>query len=111
MKQEILNELLGSVAFVPFLIALFYAFVGAAVSLLIASNARDVHSEGSPTQFSYRYLIRDNWKKIVLSVLLIFISIRFSQELLGQQVTMYLAFVIGLSVDRLAGLIKKIDNK
>ncbi|CAL1518211.1 hypothetical protein [Chitinophaga sp. MM2321] len=111
MKQEILNELLGGIAVIPFVVAVFYAFVGATLNLLLRANKRDVHSTESPKQFSYRYLIRDNWKRMLTSCLLIFVCIRFSQEVLGQQLTMYFSFVIGLSVDRLSGMIKKLDNK
>mgnify|MGYP001009136545 CR=1 FL=1 len=111
MKQDFLNELLGGIAVVPFVVAVFYAFVGATLNLLIHSNKRDIDSPNSPKNYSYQFLFRDNWKRIAIGIILILIVIRFSQEMIGQQLTMYLAFIIGFSVDRLAGLIKKIDNK
>ena len=110
MKAQIINELLGGIELIPFMVAVFYACIGATLNLLIHANTRDVGSSRTPDNFSYKFLIRDNWKRIAISVILIFISIRFSQEILGQQLTTYLAFLIGFSVDRLAGLIKKFDN-
>ena len=110
MKQEILNELLGGIAIIPFVVDVFYDFIGAALNLLMHSNERDVDSSRTPKDYSYLFLLKDNWKRLVVGVILILIVIRFSQEMIGQQLTMYLAFIIGFSVDRLAGLIKKLDN-
>ena len=100
MKQEILNELLGGIAIIPFAVAVFYAFVGAALNLLMHSYERDVDSPRTPKGYSYRFLLKDNWKRIAIGVILILIAIRFSQEMIGQQLTMYLAFIIGFSVIR-----------
>jgi len=111
MKTQIINELLGGIELIPFIAAVFYAVVGATLNLLLHANTRDVNSRRTPDDFSYKFLIQDNWKRIAISVILIFITIRFSQEILGQQLTTYLAFLIGFSVDRLAGFIKKLDNK
>ncbi|MBC9913194.1 hypothetical protein [Chitinophaga varians] len=111
MKQELIQQLLGGIELIPFTVAVFYAFVGAILNLLLHANKRDVNAPGSPANFSWKFLIRDNCSRILTGALLILICVRFSQELLGQQLTMYLAFVIGFSIDRLAGLIKKLDNK
>ncbi len=110
MKQEIIAKILGEIDVFTFCVAVFYAFVGAALNLLLHANKRDVSSAESPVQFSYRFLIHDNARRILSSIILILVCVRFSQELLGQQLTTYLAFIIGFSVDKLSGLLKKIGK-
>lgn len=89
-----------------FFAAYFFALVGVGISLLLQTNNRDVSSKNTPVAFSYRFLIADNWKRIVLSVLLIYVTLRFTQEITGQELTMFWALVIGLGLDKIAQLLK-----
>jgi hypothetical protein len=102
MKQEFLTYLLGEGSGGQFLAAIVYGFVGAFLSLLLGTTKRDPLSDRSPEAFSWAFLWSDNSKRVYRSVLFILLTIRFSRELLGSEITMYLALLIGLGVDQLA---------
>lgn len=102
LLKSILANILGEADVAHWISAIFFALVGIVVSLLISSSKRDARSPGTPYKFSWRYLIFDNGKRIALSILLVFITLRFSQELLSAQFTMYFALGVGLGLDRLS---------
>jgi hypothetical protein len=102
MKQQ----LLGSLSPSEFLAAIFFALVGLVISLLLQSNVRDVKSDNTPFHFDWGFLLLDNWKRIVLSILMIYISIRFYADIFGQPITMFLALGIGFGLDKISQLIK-----
>lgn len=102
MKQEVIAYLLGPGEPSYFIAAIIYSLVGVLISLLISSAKRDQSNPTTPDNFSWSYLLWDNAKRILLSFLLIVVTLRFSRELIGADITMYLAFLIGLAYDRLA---------
>lgn len=106
MKKTFLENLFGPGDPGMFLAALVYAMVGVTISLLYDSSKRDQNKVSTPNDFSWGYLLIDNIKRIVLSVLLVVVSLRFSRELLGADLTMYLALLIGIGFDRLGLLLK-----
>lgn len=100
--KAVLGHILGEADVAHWIGAIFFACVGVTISLLISSSKRDASSPGTPYKFSFWYLVFDNGKRIALSMLLIFVTLRFSQDILGAQLTMYLALGIGLAFDRLS---------
>lgn len=92
---------------VQYFIALFFfACLGAIISLLIQSNMRDVKSQSTPVKFSWSFFFLDNWKRIVFSLLIIYVAIRFSSELLHVTLGPFSALGIGLGLDKVSELIK-----
>lgn len=106
MKKEILDHILGPGDPSYFIAAVFYAAVGIVVSLLFSSTKRDQSKPETPNTFSWYYLLWDNAKRIVLSVLLVLITLRFSREFIGADLTMFTALLVGLGWDRLSSYIK-----
>jgi hypothetical protein len=106
MKQAILNQLLGPGEPSFFIAGFIFAMVGVLISLLISSSKRDISNPNTPNNFSWSYLIIDNGKRILLALLLILITLRFSNELIGANLTMWGALLIGLGWDRLAAYLK-----
>lgn len=102
MKQSFLENLLGPGDPGMFLAAVVYAVVGIIISLLHDSAKRDQTKYNTPDNFSWGYLLLDNVKRITLSVLLVLVTLRFSREILGADMTMYLALLIGIGFDKLA---------
>ena len=100
------HYLLGNMPVAAFLAAFFFALIGVTISLLLQANKRDPGASSTPYHFSYRFLLQDNWKRIVLSLLLIFVTIRFYSELTGKELSMYFALGIGLGLDKLAQVVK-----
>jgi len=88
---------------IPHVVALLvFAMAGVLISLLIHSTNRDKGSPNTPVKFSLWFLLKDNWKRILLNLLLIVVTIRFCQEITGLQVTEFIALLIGVSYDKLS---------
>lgn len=105
-NKELLGYLIGQGSVAYLLAAMIYAYIGAFVMLLLNTTKRDPLSANTPVKFSWSFLFSDNNKRIMATVILIFIFVRFGRDIIGAEVTMYVAFGIGLSCDRLAQFLK-----
>jgi hypothetical protein len=83
-----------------------FAMLGLAVNRLISVRKAIKENPQTPSKFSLKYFITDNWTSIVLSLLLLFVGLRFTQELLGVDITMWVAFGIGFGLDKLTKIIE-----
>lgn len=84
-----------------------YAIIGHCIVLLLGTTLRDPSSLNSPKDFSLKYLIYDNFKRIATVVLLIVVSLRFSPDLLGRQLNEFTGFLVGIGLDGVALLLKQ----
>jgi len=79
--------LLGFIPLEMFLYMFFFASVGVVLALLADSLKRNKASKNTPEKFSFLFLVKDNWKTIVLTILLILVSLRFAGSLFPTQFT------------------------
>lgn len=110
---EFLSLLLGTTS-LPMFAALFtFAMVGVLINLLFHATTRDQNSTDTPVQFSLKFLFTDNWKRIVLSVLLILVTIRFMSlffdiEVIGNnELYLFGSLVVGFIFDKLGEIFKE----
>jgi hypothetical protein len=85
----------------------FFSLAGIAISLLIDAKGRDKESERTPPAWSWNFFWSDNFRRLITTVLLVFIALRFSNELLGVDISLWASFLIGLGFDKLAEVAKK----
>lgn len=111
MIDELISKVFGTGSISELLSTYFYAYLGAITSLLYQTVKRNPESTHSPLHFSLNYLWSDNSKRCLRSIILIFICIRFSKEIIGINATLYSSFLIGFSVDKLSEFIKKKEIK
>lgn len=104
--DKFLYLILGTNDLVSFAASCFFALVGILLSLLLHATKRDVNEPTSPVQFSWSYLFCNNFKRILIAVISVFIALRFSDQLLGTRLTLFFSFIIGLSIDNLAKIIQ-----
>ena len=109
MKQ-FLQLVIGTDDIISFGGLVFFAGLGVLLGLLLGSTKRDIGSENTPFEFSWKFLWSDNVKRIVASIILIFVALRFTPELFGVHITNFWAFAIGLGSDQLAGFVKSKTN-
>lgn len=103
-----MNEhILGGIDPGLFLASTLFAFIGVLVTLLVGATLRKVDSQWSPKDFSWGYLIYDNAKRILLNVLLIFVTLRFMPELTGWDLSVWKGFVVGVGYDGLLLIVKQ----
>ena len=66
---------------------IFFATIGVLMALLLDSQKRDQASINTPVKFSFLFLLKDNWKTIVLTFLAILVTLRFASSLFPDQFT------------------------
>jgi hypothetical protein len=107
MKTSIKSELLGSLDPSLFVAAFIAALVGVLFTLLVGSTLRSVKSVNSPEDFSWSYLLSDNAKRIYANILVIIVTLRFMPEVLGVELSVWKGFIVGVSYDALALIVKQ----
>ena len=98
----------------------FFAIVGITISLLIDAQTRNQSSVKTPEKFSWKFLLKDNWKTIVLTALVVLMTLRFvtsffPDQFSGEDVSspkglekwMFGSLLIGLSFNQLIQVWKK----
>jgi len=108
--KEFISSILGTATPLLFLSLLFFALLGQTLSLLLQTTNRDVNSRETPVSFSWRFFFQDNWKRALLGILMIYISLRFAPELFGVEISEWWALVIGFSNDKIAQILKDKTN-
>jgi len=101
-----IKDLLGADTWQAFATQYFFAIVGVVISLLLHSNNRIVSDTSTPYKFSLKFLILDNWKRVMLNMLLIYVFIRFFKELTGIELSLFWCLAIGIGFDKLAEFLK-----
>ena len=81
------TTLLGFIPAGFFAAMIFFASVGVGIALLIDATKRDQTSKSTPVKFNAWFLLKDNWKTILLTFLLILVSLRFAGTVFPQQFT------------------------
>jgi hypothetical protein len=117
--MENYSFLLGYIPAGMFLAMIGFAAIGVVMALLIHSTTRDQNSTKTPVKFSFKFLIKDNWKTIALTVFTVLITLRFAgsvfpgqftgEELgspIGTEKWLFGSFIIGLSYNYLLQILK-----
>ena len=106
--KEFWQEMLGKGNDPGTLAAAFaFALIGIFITLLLGTTARRPLSSDSPMHFSWSYLWSDNFKRIVATLLMVIVSLRFANDLFGFQLNSWHGFIIGSGWDGLAFAIKQ----
>ena len=93
---------------INFVIACYIAaFAGILLVLLLGTNLRDPLSATSPTKWSWKYLLSDNNKRIMASVLATVLSITFFKEVFNREITVFGSLGIGTGWDGIALFLKQ----
>lgn len=118
--MENYNYLLGFVELKLFLTMLLFAIVGIVLSLLMDAHTRDQNSPNTPVKFSFKFLLRDNWKTILTTAIAVLVTLRFAPLLFPDQFKvdatgdpkavewfLFGSFGIGLLYNQLVQFLKK----
>lgn len=87
--------------------AFFFAMIGIFITLLLGTYARVPSSPTSPSKFSWSYLWSDNFKRIVATLLMVIVSLRFIHDIFGFELSPWHGFIVGTGWDGLAFIIKQ----
>lgn len=109
MKQ-VLFYLTGTQNNYEFFTGLFFLLLGIAISLFMHVNTRNIDGMRAPKYFSYRFLYKDNIKRLLFSILLSVILYRFAGNVFSINDNMFLAFLIGFSFDKAGQFLRERFN-
>lgn len=109
--KEFFNIILEGIQPVYFWVYYFMSFLGMITYLIIDLWNRNIESERSPVRFDWKFWIKDNYLRVILTMFLSPIVIILFQELIGIGITMIGAFTVGLSMDVVISQIKKLKNR
>lgn len=105
-EASFMEDLLG-MSGRAFAIGLIWAYVGMAVNILSDVTRRKKPSEHSPVKFSWKYWWSDNWRRILITTILVPVAIVGCVELFSVEITQFFAFSIGFGSDHLIEIIKR----
>lgn len=98
---------MGNMNIMYFWVYLIWAYIGMVINLVFELNKRKPSSEKSPKKFDGKYYISDNWKRLIIAVILVPISILTFGGLFGMEITNDRAMLLGLGADALAEIYKR----
>lgn len=108
--EELKQLILGNVSVWYYLAAEFFALLALVLSLYLHSQKRDPESSATPVKYSWLFLIWDNIKRIVAGQIVLFLLFRFITELLGRELSMWMAvgmgFFLSYGVDKAIQFLK-----
>lgn len=90
--------LFGEASLTYYVAAEIFALMGLTVSLYLHSNKRNPDSPKTPEKYSLGFLIWDNFKRIFVGQMVFFLIFRFTVELLGRQLDMWIATGVGFGL-------------
>lgn len=108
------KDLWGDVPPVSYLIGLLFAFIGIFINTYVLTAKSVKKNESTPAKFSWSYWWANNKDRILRWIGLLFViavSMRFSNEILNVKFTVFIAFLLGLGLDRLVEIVRNLKNK
>lgn len=97
--NEVVSNLMGKYPASFYITYFIFVMLGIIVSLRIQALNRDKLSDSTPIKFSWRFLLQDNLKQWIGSLVFVFLSIRIGADAWGVVPTYVSAVIMGLSFD------------
>ena len=102
MIKEILSTFLEEMLLTTLIAGCLWAFIGLCISLLIGALTRDPLKDGTPICWSWKEFFSGKLPRFlmqaILDVLVIIVTIKFMDNLLGK-FSMFYCFMVGFSLD------------
>lgn len=101
-----MKDLLGTTDTGAFMTLFLFAIIGMVISILLHGANREPTTPTTPYKFSVSFLFLDNWKRILLNILVLFAAVRFYPDIFNEPINPFLSFGIGLGFDKVVQMIK-----
>ena len=113
MKHQILSDFLGSLSIVNYIVAFAFVLIALIAKWTYKTLDSVKNSPKTPMQFSWGYWWKDNiYPKLVSfvsNVISVFIILRFSNDVIGQNFSYFFAVLVGFGLDFYVDKLKKMD--
>ena len=109
--EELKQILLGQISIAQMVGFCFWIIMGFIIHMFWDFSQRDVKSESTPSDMNLKFWWLDNWKRLVLNLLLTIVIMRFHEQLFGDSMNAFISLIIGVNFDQIvSGLKKKITS-
>lgn len=109
--KKFLDLILGTTDVPTYFAGFFFALIGMSFVYYLKIKKRNKSSNATPYSFSLKFFIQDNLVDLLFSIIGIFVSMRFSVEYAGVEVTMIYSLGLGILssgiVDRIVAFSSK----
>jgi len=105
--EEFFEIIFGNFTMVQLLAYAWFFIIGYIIYGLIETTGRDKLSCKTPRKWSWKFWLKDNWRRYLLTILCSYVFFRFYTELSGHPFGNFDAITLGLLGDGAATTIKK----
>lgn len=110
-KAQAKSDLFGGIPPISYLVGFVFALIGILINTTIITKRAIKKDEKTPPKFDFMFWLKDNQVRVTRWVgimAVIFIGMRFSNEILDQKFTMFLCFLLGLLIDSFIEYLKNL---
>lgn len=107
MKEFITEIILGGYTLMNALGYLWFFLIGYVIYGLNEVKDRNIYSENTPKEWSWRFWVGDNWRRYIVTILSTYVMFRFYIEIVGHEFSNFEAFMMGMIGDGVGASAKK----
>lgn len=100
---EFWSLILGEITFAYLAAHFAFFMIGAIIHFAWKLKNRDHSGRVVPKKFKWKFLLKDNLLRWLGVILLIFVNVRFFEQIYGSPLTPFLALGLGYSIDSIVG--------
>ena len=112
--EELKSQILGDVSAATYVAAFFFSFLVIIANLLVVSLNKYKQAEGTPEKWSFSFALLDNFKRILATMILMFLFYRFASSIIAKELSMEWAVGVGIGItfglDKMMGWLKSKFN-
>ena len=115
VQSEVVNNLLGELSISDYITAFIFALMGLIIRQYFVIKKSIKTNKKTPDNFDPKYWFKHNFftrtTGVLVTVIVIYLCLRFSVEWFGMKVSWGLSFTLGFSFDYILDFIRKKQNK
>lgn len=93
------------------LVFFIFFLLGAAISALTDGLARSQSSDRTPEGWSWRFWLKDNWKRILRTLLIVYAEFILYTEITGNPLTIVTCITFGMIGDGASVLLREVKKR
>lgn len=109
--DEFKTLLLGNNDIIFHITAFIFVLIGTLITILFDAYSRNKDSKRTPINWNWKFYWSDNAFRLFLNLLMAIMVIRFWQDITGLQLTMLYCFLIGIGIDGMYIVFKKLRKR
>lgn len=112
--NEFKELILGDVSIATYAAAFFFSFIVIFLNVIIVSLNKYKKAEGTPEKWSFSFAMIDNAKRMIATMMMMFLFYRFASTIIAKELSMEWAVGVGIGItfglDKMMGWLKSKFN-